>query len=132
LKTLGSKNYGATLTTGICVDKGNYMQSANGCFKLHINSTGNFIISRNSDGRELFAFDASKNSDSFCMKNDGNFATYEGKNEVWSSYTTQNNASLKLRDDGALIVSNITDGVENIEFKTDTVVPCTGKDNFQS
>jgi hypothetical protein len=132
LKTLESKNNGATLTSDNCVDKGSYMQSANNCFKLHINSTGNFILTRNSDGRELFAFDSSKNSDRFCMKNDGNFATYEGENEVWSSSTTQNNASLKLRDDGALIVSNITDGVENIEFKTDTVVPCTGKNTYQS
>ncbi|KAG5679679.1 hypothetical protein PVAND_009233 [Polypedilum vanderplanki] len=90
-----------------CLQVGQLVDSPNNCFRLSMQSDGNLVIYRNSNGAALWSSQTpgicAKEA---CMQLDGNFVVYDCQNRArWSSGTPNGRRSeLALQNDGNLVI----------------------------
>ncbi|KAG5675407.1 hypothetical protein PVAND_005315 [Polypedilum vanderplanki] len=66
-----------------CLNQGEYLTSSNGCFKLIMQTDGNLVIYRNSNGNALWSSKTARTcTNRICMQGDGNFVTYDCANDA--------------------------------------------------
>ncbi|KAB8038786.1 lectin [Silvanigrella paludirubra] len=89
------------------ITSGQRLDSARGCFHLDMQSDGNLVIYRSSNGQAIWSSKTQNTGTYFAvMQADGNFVTYNyaGK-PTWNSRTNNHEGSwVVLQDDGNLVV----------------------------
>jgi bacillolysin len=99
-----------TLAVGSCLEHGDCVVSANGCFKLIMQTDGNLVLYRVSDGFALWnSQTAGTPTLRACMQGDGNFVTYSGTLEqptaTFNTVTAGHpGATLEVEDDGHVVI----------------------------
>ena len=95
------------LDSGHCLNKGERLQSTNGCHRLLMQTDGNLVLYRKvyTDPRWHTGTSGSC-TERACMQEDGNFVTYDCNNKpTWHSGTITNIKSrLVMQEDGNLVI----------------------------
>ncbi|KAG5681677.1 hypothetical protein PVAND_011090 [Polypedilum vanderplanki] len=90
-----------------CLNRGQSIQSFNGCFQLIMQDDGNLVIYRLSKKEAIWASATDRTcSNRACMQGDGNFVVYDCQNKAtWASGTNDHEgSSIYMQNDGNLVI----------------------------
>lgn len=94
------------LSAGQQLDPRHYLQSANGRYRLYMQTDGNLVLYDEAQNHKaVWAIDKFGANNRAVMQADGNLVVYSGSNALWSSRTDgKTGAQLVLQDDGNLVI----------------------------
>lgn|GEM_PF-515130 len=94
---------------GTSLSAGQSVTSGNGKFSLSMQTSGNLVVTRNSDGQTIFSTGTSGAGNYATMQTDGNFVVYSsGGAALWATHTSGTaGALLFMQNDGNLVLYSL-------------------------
>lgn len=120
IKNLSDVAVPDTLKAGESLSANQYIESADGQYKLIYQTDGNLVEYKKSDGSAVWASGTNGAPGQFIMQTDGNAVIYGGSNSgvKWASATSGQNYRFVIQNDGNIVIYNETNAPKWARFGT--------------